>query len=127
MQFNLSVEKKQAGVYIVSLSGSVDSENYVDLEYKLKDVVALPLKVVILDMEQLEYINSAGLSSIFHTRTAIENSNGTFIMINLKPHIKRAFDIFKAIPSMDIFESMSEADAYLDRLQRENNREDNKK
>ena len=38
--------------------------------------------------------------------------------VNLQPQVKKIFEIINALPSMDVFASVAELDAYLDAMQR---------
>jgi anti-anti-sigma factor len=69
-------------------------------------------------MEGLVYISSAGLGVIFSAKKNLESHGGKIILANLKPQIKKVFDIVKALPREAIFESMQEVDAYLDAMQK---------
>jgi hypothetical protein len=43
----------------------------------------------------------------------MKDFNGKMLMINVPLHIKEVFEIIKAMPSEDIFESIEEMDKYL--------------
>ncbi|MBW1768561.1 MAG: hypothetical protein JRJ65_16145 [Deltaproteobacteria bacterium] len=44
--------------------------------------------------------------------------NGSFGMINLKPQIRKVFDIINALPEITVFKNVEEADRYLDIMQK---------
>ena len=72
-----------------------------------------------LDLGQLSYISSAGVRVILKARKTIAASRGAFLMLNLQPQIRKVFEIVNALPNTPIFESIEEADRYLDVIQRE--------
>ena len=109
----ISVEKKQEGVFSIIPVGSIDSETYGEVDKAVKSVLGSQAKAIIFDFKGLIYITSMGLGTIFRTKAAIEKNGGTLAIINLQPEIKKVFDIVKVIPAY-IFESMQEADEYLD-------------
>jgi anti-sigma B factor antagonist len=74
--------------------------------------------VIIFDMEYLNYISSMGVRVVLKARKALEKRGGNIILLNLKPHIKKVFDIINALPSEQVFSSVEEMDQYLDRMQR---------
>ncbi|UCC95413.1 MAG: STAS domain-containing protein [Candidatus Omnitrophota bacterium] len=113
MPLKVTVTQKEPDVYIVALSGSLDSQTYPDLENALRPILKPSTKAVVFDMEHLVYISSLGLSVIFRTKEALEEKGGTLAITNIQPKIKEVFDAVKAIPSQ-IFASMQEADEYLD-------------
>ena len=118
MALVVNITKKEAGVYFVLLKGSIDSETYQDLDAKLKGIIAQSAKVVVLNMGYVSYISSMGIGVMIKTKKAIEDMRGSFIMTNLQPQIKRVFEVVKALPGMHIFESVEEADDYLDSIQK---------
>ena len=38
--------------------------------------------------------------------------------MNLKPQIKKVFEIINALPELNVFRSIEELDAYLDKMQK---------
>lgn len=118
MDLVITLTKRQEGEYIVGLSGSLDSQTYTQLEDKLKAVLVSSTKVLIMNMSELSYISSMGISTLLRAKKSIEQPGGAFIMINLQPQIKLAFDIIKALGDMQVFQSIAEADAYLSAMER---------
>ena len=53
------------------------------------------------------------------TEKAIKEKGKTLIVINVPPQIKKVFDVVAALPAMNVFESVEEADAYLLKIQRD--------
>ncbi len=117
MDLVITIIKRQEGEYIVGLSGSLDSQTYTQLEDKLKVVLVASTKVLIMNMSDLSYISSMGISTLLRAKKGIEQQGGAFIMINLQPQIKLAFDIIKALGDMQVFQNIAEADAYLSAME----------
>ena len=118
MNLTVNVDKKGEGAFAVSCSGSIDSITYRELEKTLSPLLSVSTKVIILNMEGVNYISSMGISTVLKVKKAVEEAKGSFIMTNLQPQIKVVFEIIKALPNMRIFESMEEADDYLSQIQR---------
>ncbi|MBU4377310.1 MAG: STAS domain-containing protein [Candidatus Omnitrophica bacterium] len=118
----VSVEKKVKsiveGVYLVKAKGRIDSDTYTILDKKIKPILLSSTKLIILDMEYVDYISSAGLSVIFQAKKIVEGNNGSLIIVSLQPQIKKVFEVMKALPSQNIFRNMAEVDAYLDMVQK---------
>lgn len=119
MPLKAGVEKRKNGIYVVSPEGSIDSETYADLERKLQPIVEASAKVIVFNMNMVEYISSMGISVILTTKKAMEKAGGTVIMVNVQPQIKKVFEIVKALPNFNVFASIDEADDYLMRLQQQ--------
>jgi anti-sigma B factor antagonist len=126
MSIRINVEKKPGEVYTFTISGSVDSDTYKNLEDKINPVLNSETKVIIFDMEGVEYMSSMGLNTLFKTQRGIEKLGGTFVMTNIQPQVRKVLEIIKALPSVKIFETMEEADEYLFKIQRDEIENQNK-
>lgn len=118
MALNISIEQQKEGVYVVKLAGELDSDTYMMFQDKLRPFLVESTEVLIFDMSGLTYISSMGLAEIFKVRKKLEAYKGNVVMSNLRPQIKKVFDIVKALPSEKVFESREEVDKYLSAMQR---------
>ena len=50
---------------------------------------------------------------------ALARRKGKVVVANLQPPIRKVFDVVRAVPMNEIFNSVAEADAYLDEMQRQ--------
>lgn len=114
----VTIEKKQEGIYLVRPNGRIDSETYTLLEEKIKPLLVPSTKAAILDMAKVFYISSAGLATIFNAKKIIESNKGALVLTNLQPQIKKVFEVIKALPPQNIFKNIEEADNYLSAIQR---------
>ena len=118
MPLNITSREKDPGVFVLSSEGSLDTNTYSILEKQVDSILEGSPKVIIFDMEFLNYISSMGVRVILKARKALEKRGGDIVLLNLKPHIKKVFDIINALPSEQVFSSVEEMDQYLDRMQR---------
>ena len=118
MSLGIIVEKRQEGVYIIKITGNLDTETHQELEEKLKPLLIATTSSIVFDMSGLTYISSAGLGVLFRAQKALEDNKGNLLMLNLRPQIKKVFEIIKALPKESVFETMEEVDAYLDAIQK---------
>jgi anti-anti-sigma factor len=118
MSLEVSVNKKEEGIFRVTCFGSIDTATYQILDKELSPILVPETKVIIFNMEGVSYISSMGLGVIFKAKKILEENKGRLIMANLQPQVKSVFDIIKALPSQAIFTSMEEADAYLTAIQK---------
>ena len=114
----IDIKKETEGVYLIVLTGRIDSETYKQLDMKTKPLLSKFTKVIILDMEKVNYVSSAGLGVIFSLKKTVEGNNGSLIISSLRPHVKKVFEVVKALPPENIFASREELDSYLDMVQR---------
>ena len=102
----------------VVLDGRLDTHTYGALDDRLSLVLAGQVQYLTLDLERLAYISSAGVRSVFRARKLLEARGGKVLVANAQPQVQKVFDIVKAVPLSEIFRSVEEADAYLDRVQK---------
>lgn len=118
MPLNVTSREKESGVFVLSSDGSLDTNTYSILEKQVDTILEGSPKVIIFDMEYLNYISSMGVRVVLKARKALEKRGGNIVLLNLKPHIRKVFDIINALPSEQVFSSVEEMDRYLDRMQR---------
>ena len=108
------------GNQYVVLSGRLDSDSYEQLNDALEPLLAsaTPAMVLVLDLARLDYISSAGVRSILQARKLLA-PRGKVLAVNPQAQIRKVLDIVQALPMGEIFASTAEADAYIDKLQRE--------
>ena len=102
----------------VEVGGHLDTHTYGELDDRLTLVLAAKVQALVLDLAHLEYVSSAGVRSIFRARKLLAERGGTLVLANTQPQVQKVFDIVKAVPLSEIFRSVQEADAYLDRIQK---------
>lgn len=102
----------------VEIGGRLDTHTYGELDDRLGAVLAARVQSLLLDMAQLEYVSSAGVRSVFRARKLLAERGGKLAIANAQPQVQKVFDIVKAVPLSEIFRSVEEADAYLDKIQK---------
>ena len=117
MPLNITVENKQEGVYVVMPEGHLDSSTSLTFEEEVTPLFAATTKVLMFDLSKLDYISSAGVRIVFMAQKAMSKCNGVFMMTNLKPQIKKVFEIINALPNLRVFKNIEEADEYLYAMQ----------
>lgn len=118
MALTIKVVENKPRVFVVSLAGSLDSTTYPALEKKLADLLGEgAAKVVTLDLAALEFISSMGIRVVFKARKDLARTGGALCLARIPPPIQKALEIIEALPSMQVFASIQEMDAYLAKMQ----------
>ncbi len=118
MALELSVYRKEdESVVIVKLKGYLDTETYNQLVEKGNQLMAKAVTGLVLDLADLEYISSMGISAIMMVRKMCEEKGASFVMVNVPVQIDKVFQVVKALPDVRVFESMEEADRYFMEIQ----------
>jgi len=118
MSFKVISKQKSLGLFVVSPAGSLDSNTYTIFEEELDSIIDGTTKMIVFDMEGLEYLSSAGVRVFLKARKALQANDGKITFMNLQPQVRKVFEIINAIPSMQIFKSAEELDQYLDDMQK---------
>jgi anti-anti-sigma factor len=117
MVLKIEIEPVRAEVTKISLVGRLDSNTTPQLDEILNGLFAGDTRNVVYDLEQLDYMSSAGLRAIFRTSKELEKQGGGISVVKPQPQVQKVFDIVKALPLHSIFASWDEVDEYLDEMQ----------
>ena len=117
LQINVLKDETEK-MLIFKLAGSLDTETYENFMEKVAQQLVKPLKAVVLDLKDLEYISSMGISAILQAKGKVESIGCSLMMSNVPAHIEQVFKIVKALPDVPMFESIEEADRYFMEIQK---------
>ena len=119
MPLTTSVERLDPRRVRVSLVGSLDTATAPQLEAALRPILAeAGTHLVIFDLEDLEFLSSAGIRVLLAARKNLKARDGIFAMRNLQPQIRKVFEVVQALPGFAIFKDEAEMDAYLAEIQK---------
>ena len=116
MHVKISPNKDREGFYIIAPFGPIDSDTYLDFNESIQPLLTAATKSVILNLENVDYISSAGLGVLFTMKKFLKGNGGELLFCNMKPQIVRLFEIVNALPKETLFKDADEADAYLYRM-----------
>jgi len=102
----------------VLLNGRLDTMAAEQLGQEIAPLVAIPVRALILDLTELQFISSAGLWVVIKAKRDVEAAGGIFVMTGLQPQIEKVFEIVKVLPALSVFSSEKELEEYLDTMQR---------
>lgn len=86
-------EQVQNGVTIYQLEGRIDSEGAIRLEETLQAGMQAGKVKMILDMEHIQYVNSAALRTLAEVITHNRQHGGDLKLAALPPKVKRVLQI----------------------------------
>ena len=113
-------EREGAGgrlAQVVRIAGELDNATYRQAEKALAPVIAEPFPHVILNLADLSYVSSAGVSVLLDTRKRLEAKKTTVAAIGMRPSIQKVFDIMRSLPASKVFATVAELDEYLAAIQ----------
>jgi anti-sigma B factor antagonist len=113
MALKIAITEKSKGVANIALAGTLDASTHPELDKEMDIILKTKPGIIILDMEKLNFISSAGLRIIAKAKKSLKETGGTLMLVNLQPQIREVFDIINALPAEQIFASIGELDDYL--------------
>ena len=118
MPLNIKISENRAFSRTVHLDGRLDNDTVGALDLALDWIPGSKVNVVVFDLEDLEYISSAGLRTIFRIQKIMTERSGKALLVNPRPQVRKVLEIVKAVDLAAVFASTEELDAYLDVIQR---------
>jgi len=104
------VERTVSDVTVLDLKGKMTlGEGDELLKDKINSLLAAGKKKLLLDLEAVPYIDSAGLGEVVRTYTTVSRQGGSLKLLNLTKRIEDLLSITKLLTVFDTFDSEAEA------------------
>ena len=101
--------RKNGEIYIIDVNGEMDLYN----SYKLKELVMKMLeknvKNFIINLEQVDYIDSSGIGALIYICSTMKKMNLKFAISNVHGSVKKVIELTKLIGYFPIANSVEEA------------------
>ena len=92
-----------SGVTIVDLSGKITlGEGGVTLREEVRKLLAAGSKKILLNLAEVNYIDSSGLGELVSAYTAVKNAGGELKLINLTSKVRDLLVITKLVTVFDV-------------------------
>ena len=103
-------ERVVGGVSILDLSGKVVlGEGDLQMKQRIKDLLADGQKRILLNLADVNYIDSAGLGSLISAYTSSKREGASLKLVNLTKRIQDLLAITKLITVFETFDTEPEA------------------
>ncbi len=119
MSLQITLDEKIPGILVIAPVGAIDAETNAKFQEAVDAVLQKEPKALLFDFEGVDFINSSGLGVLFQTKEVLKKSGAEFGIGKLQPQVKAVFEIIKALPNQNVFESVEEMDNYLARIQKQ--------
>jgi anti-sigma B factor antagonist len=87
------ISRDENDVKIVSFDGELDTNTSPEAETFLNDLITSGTMKIMLNLEKLDFVSSAGLRVFLATAQKIKGAGGGFRVCSLNPDVKEVFDI----------------------------------
>ena len=102
--------KQLKRVDVVTVSGRIDSSTAPDLDEVLRSIVDADRFRICMDLENLEYISSAGIKVLISIlKTCKRWNRGDLRLANLSPYIIEVFELAGLTPLFKTYPNLVEA------------------
>ncbi len=102
--------KKVGDKLIVYLEGRLDVSVSNDIEEELARLIDQEKEHhIILNMDRVEYMSSSGFRACIATLRKINAADGSLKLCNIRPSVKRIFDVIELTSLFDIYDTEGEA------------------
>jgi len=89
----LQAVKGFPGIAVVTIKGSIDPRNLESLSQTLAAARGRGFRTLVLDLGEIRYINSAGLSYLVNLQDTLAARGGGLHLANPQPKVKVVFDL----------------------------------
>jgi len=104
------VEKEVNGVTVLQVIGRVTlGEESNQLRNKLKDILSQGKTRLVLDLAEVNYIDSAGLGTLVAGYTSAQNQGANLKLANLTKRIDEQLHITKLVTVFEVYNSVQDA------------------
>ena len=97
------VTRDVSGVTIVDLSGKITlGEGGITLREEVRKLLAEGKKKIVLNLGEVNYIDSSGLGELVSAYTAVKNAGGELKLLNLTSKVRDLLVITKLVTVFDV-------------------------
>jgi len=111
-RFNISNESREVDghpVQIVRVEGYLDSSTFPELQERLSAMISEKSYRFVIDVEELNYISSAGLGVLMGMLQEVREHEGDLKMANMSTKIRNVFDMLGFSRLLRIYENVDQA------------------
>lgn len=94
---------------VIAVTGRVDGTNAQSFDTSMDEIIQESDTAVVLDLEGLTYMSSAGLRTILMTAKRLQTRKANLAICSLRPTINEIFQIAGFDRILDVCETRSEA------------------
>ena len=91
-EFSIDVEDKQE-IPTINVRGEIDIYTCGELRKAINSTLDKGNHTFVLNLKNIQYIDSTGLGAIAHSAQQVEENNGEINVVCAKPQIKKIFEV----------------------------------
>jgi anti-anti-sigma factor len=103
------------GIAIIKLSGKLMfDESLYTLRQKVRQLLESGIKAIVFDLSGVPHADSSGCGEIIGAYTTIRKADARVVFVGLTPRIRILWERINLINIFDIFETLPEAENFLE-------------
>lgn len=106
MKFNT---RQEGSAIVVTLSGRLDGVTAEAFEKEIRGLIDGGAMSLVLDLDELDYVSSAGIRGIMIMAKLMKEKNGQVCLANLKGNVRSVFDMCGITPLFKVQDSVAGA------------------
>lgn len=106
--------KKYSSVYILEVIGDMDLYSAFELKDVVAKMLAKGIKLYVLDLAKVDYIDSSGIGVLIHIYSTIKKANNKLKIVNVHGSVEKVIRLTKLTQYFPIVPSLKEAIAQLE-------------
>lgn len=95
----------------VEVSGVLDQDTVADLDSRLRELVDDSIRELVLRLQGLDYVSSAGIGALMDWNLRLGRQQGRLVLVGPTEKVGRILDLLGLTPVFNIVESEDEAPA----------------
>ncbi|MFT4847417.1 MAG: anti-anti-sigma factor [Cryomorphaceae bacterium] len=116
MAFNYSITEKEGLVFLEMKGRLVDKAEAIDIGADVEEQMTLGRNYFVIDLSELEYMNSTGLNIMLNLMNKSRNNGGEAVVACATARIKSLFSVTKLDTVFTLKDSCEEAVKHLKEL-----------
>jgi anti-anti-sigma factor len=103
------IQKEKSGVSVCYVKGEINIDTVFQLKKVFKDMIDNRCRKVLLNFNEVEYIDSIGIASLIELSKNLRDIEGVVFLSDLSPKIRPVFGIMKLDKMFKLYETEEEA------------------
>ncbi len=109
MEVKIDIRPKGTDITLITVRGEIGTETVDQFKEKIDQVINDGKKKLIIDLQEVNYLNSMGLGVFASALKKLKKSNGDLKFINLSPTVMELLERSRLDKVFNVFESEEEA------------------
>ena len=115
-KLSVVASEERAGLFIIYPVGSINTMTYPVLNKEMERIFESNPEIILIDMSQVDYVNLRGLRVILKAVVKMIQYRGQVYLTNIRPEIKKMFEVMNAALPEYVFESRKLWQNYFDSI-----------